>query len=384
MKILITGGAGYIGSHFLESFLNSTMGHDAKVHVIDDLSSGHPEFMEALRVLAKEKGVAEFHFEKKSLLDEAWVSKRLLEINPDIVFHFAGKISVGESVQNPDLYFNYNVKTSRHLLTALSQTQCRKLVFSSTAAVYEPPLPAPDAAYEVELAAPPKPLTEDSLVGPSNPYGENKLQVEKMIEQASKSWGLRAVVFRYFNAAGASMSGRIGEWHEPETHLIPLLLESTEEHPIKVFGDDYPTPDGTCIRDYIHVIDLARAHLLAIEYLDSIVSPLGSRGGSGQAGMSSLAGSTGYFEIFNLGTNHGVSVKQMLEAASKLKGQQIPHTISPRRPGDVAVLVASSARAQEKLGWRPEFSDLHTILETAQKWHRTLQSIRSATNKPIN
>ncbi|MBS1959541.1 MAG: UDP-glucose 4-epimerase GalE [Bdellovibrionales bacterium] len=343
MKLLVTGGAGYIGSHFLESFIDSESGHDSKIWVIDDLSGGHSEFIDVLRIQAKKRGVAEFHFDKRSLLEEEFVTRLVKDVNPDVVFHFAGKISVGESVKKPDLYFNNNVKTAKILLSALEHTQCRQFVFSSTAAVYQP-------SFDQQ------PLREEFPLGPSNPYGENKLQVENMLEHAAKQWGLGVVVFRYFNAAGASPSGRFGEWHEPETHLIPLLLAKYDEtDKFKVFGSDYSTRDGTCVRDYIHVSDLASAHVKAVQYLKACKSG---------------------FEIFNLGTNRGVTVLEMLNAASVAVGRKIPFDVVARREGDPAVLVASAEKAQKILGWEPKHSELNHILMTADRWMKTLAAIQ--------
>jgi UDP-glucose 4-epimerase len=357
MKIFVTGGAGYIGSHFLEAFLASPFAHDARVWVVDDLSGGHPEFIDALRVQAKERGVREFHFDRKSLLDEEFLQRHVKSIDPDIVFHFAGKISVAESVRDPDYYFAGNVRTTKNLLHALSTTSCRNLVFSSTAAVYQPSFDQ-------------KPLQEDSPLGPSSPYGENKLQVENMLDHAARAWGLRSVIFRYFNAAGASETGRIGEWHEPETHLIPLLLSqgtndaADDAAPkFKVYGSDYPTRDGTCVRDYIHVADLASAHLLAIDYLATQ---------TGKAPSEERPKA----EVFNLGTNRGITVLEMLHAASDVLGKKIPFELAPRRDGDSAVLVAAADKAREKLNWSPDHSDLEKILKSALRWEQTLQKIR--------
>lgn len=358
MKVLVTGGAGYIGSHFIEAWLQSVYVQDTKLWILDDLSSGHVELIESLRILAKEKGVGEFHFERLSLLDEPALDRKIAQIAPDIVFHFAGKISVGESVEKPDLYFQYNVKASKNLLQAISKTTCRKFVFSSTAAVYEP---TPDGSA----------LVEGSKLSPANPYGENKLQVESMLEQAARTWGLNVVVFRYFNAAGASLSGRIGEWHEPETHLIPLLLESAarpETNPLKVFGDDYPTRDGTCVRDYIHVSDLAQAHVLAAEFLNGAIAQHKAAGPY----------ANGSFEVMNLGTESGATVKEVIVEAMEVLKTRVAHEVVKRRPGDASVLIASSAKAQKVLGWKPVHSDLKTILSTAWKWHQTIQSLKSA------
>jgi UDP-glucose 4-epimerase len=355
MKIVVTGGAGYIGSHFIEAWLQSEHAHETRLWIIDDLSSGHQQLIDVLRIQAKERGIREFHFERISVLDPARLAQKIFEINPDLVYHFAGKISVGESVEKPDLYFDYNVKGSKHLLQAMAKTQCRKLVFSSTAAVYEP-------------SADGSPLLETSSLSPSNPYGENKLQVESMIEHAAKEWGLNSIVFRYFNAAGASLSGRMGEWHEPETHLIPLLLESAmgeSTKPLKVFGDDYPTRDGTCVRDYIHVADLAQAHVLAADYLNQVSQPkvAGARAG-------------GSFEVMNLGTEQGATVKEVVLTAMEVLQTRVAHEVVKRRPGDASSLVASSAKARQLLGWAPKHSDLKTILDTAWKWQKTLSQIK--------
>lgn len=250
--------------------------------------------------------------------------------------HFCARSLVGESVAQPYDYYANNVAGTLNLLAAMRRHGVGKLVFSSTAAVYGQPVVAP--------------IDEDHPTAPINPYGASKLMVERILADAAPAYGLRSVALRYFNAAGASPDGEIGESHQPETHLIPNVLRAAlgTGPALQVFGDDYPTPDGTCVRDYVHVDDLAQAHERALAYLDR------------HAGA----------HVFNLGNGQGFSVRQVIEAAQRVSGRRIPYAIAPRRAGDPAVLVASSAKARRELGWAPAYEALEAILDTAWRWHR--------------
>ena len=317
MRVLVTGGAGYIGSVVAERLVEE--GHETLV--LDDLSRGHAEAVppaaELLRVdLRDRKGL------------EASLSGRSL----DVVMHLAASSLVGESMEQPGKYFENNVTAGLNLLETSLPTGARKFVFSSTAATYGEPEEMP--------------ITEDFPTAPTNAYGESKLLFERILAWYSRLHGMKYVSLRYFNAAGAS--GERGEDHDPETHLIPLVLEAAAKGgSISIFGDDYPTPDGTCIRDYIHILDLAEAHLKAMEAMD--------RGIEG---------------IFNLGNGAGFSVKEVIAAAEEVTGRSIDVEIGPRRPGDPPRLVAGSDRAIEALGWRPTRGDLKGILESAWAWHQ--------------
>jgi UDP-glucose-4-epimerase GalE len=251
----------------------------------------------------------------------------------DAVIHFAAYIAVGESMKVPELYFENNTSGSLSLLTAMQKVGIGKIVFSSTAAVYGMPARIP--------------ILESEPYAPVNAYGETKVMVEKLLYWFDQIHGMKSVCLRYFNASGADPEGRSGEDHDPETHLIPLLFRAIQTgKPVTIFGDDYDTPDGTCIRDYIHVTDLARAHIAAVEWL--------------------FAG--GESKKYNAGTGHGFSVKEVLRAVEEVTGQKIPFKVGPRREGDPPLLVADSSLLQRELGWKPEYSDLHTIVETAWAW----------------
>ena len=315
-KILVTGGAGYIGSHtryFLEKSGHTTV-------VLDNLERGF------------QGAVPEGMLRKVDLRETAKVKQILQDEKVDAVIHFAAHISVGESTERPEFYFNNNVFGSISLFEAMIDAQVKCLVFSSTAAVY---------------GIPPKvPITEDQPYAPINPYGESKVMVEKILDWLDRFRGLRSVRLRYFNACGAEPGSGLGERHEPETHLIPLILRAVQTgKPVTLFGDDYPTPDGTCIRDYIHVGDLAEAHIVAVEYL--------------------LKG--GKSDSFNAGTGSGHSVKEVLTAVEQVTGKSVPHSIGPRREGDPPSLVADSSKLQTTLGWKPKRADLERIVRDA--WH---------------
>jgi UDP-glucose-4-epimerase GalE len=313
-KILVTGGAGYIGSH-TRYFLEKS-GHS--VVVVDDLSRG---FREAVPAGA---------LRQIDTRDTPKLVTLLREERIEAVIHFAAYISVGESTERPELYFSNNVCGSLSLFEAMLEAQVKCLVFSSTAAAYGIPAKVP--------------IPEDEPYAPINPYGESKVMVEKILEWLDRYRDFRSIRLRYFNACGAEPASGLGERHDPETHLIPLMLRAIQTgKPVTLFGEDYPTPDGTCIRDYIHVSDLAAAHILAIEHL--------------------LGG--GKSDVFNVGTGAGQSVKEVLAAVEKVTGKKVPHSIGPRREGDPPSLVADSRKLQDALGWRPQRADLERIVTDA-------------------
>ncbi|HYQ88447.1 MAG TPA: UDP-glucose 4-epimerase GalE [Candidatus Binatia bacterium] len=317
MNALVVGGAGYIGSVVVEELVRAR--HATLVY--DDLSTGHKDAVHPLALLV-EGGLRD-----RAKLDEAFRTKEI-----DCVVHLAAKSLVGESIERPDLYEEVNVAQGALLLDAMREHGVRDIVFSSSAAVYDP--------------ASAMPLTETSTLRPGNPYGHTKLRFERLLAERAKEQGLRYVALRYFNVAGASIDR--GEDHRNETHLVPLLIDAALgiRGPVPVFGQDYPTPDGTAIRDYIHVVDIADAHLRALRHL-------------GESGES-LA--------LNLGSGHGVSVREMVEAVRCVTGRPVPTVEAPRRAGDPPVLIASSEEARRVLGWRPQFTDLRVILETAAEW----------------
>lgn len=315
MKILVVGGAGYIGSHMVKYL--SRRGH--AVTVLDDLSTGHRD-----AVIGAELVVG-------NLADRALLDQLLSQGGFDGVMHFAASSLVGESVADPAKYYRNNVAGTQNLLDAMREHGPQCFIFSSTAAIFGNPVS--------EL------IDEEHPKAPINPYGRSKLMVEQMLADYDAAYGLRSSCLRYFNAAGADPEGELGERHDPETHLIPLVLQaaSGRRSHISIFGDDYDTPDGTCIRDYIHVEDLCEAHMLALQRLLD--------GGASRA--------------YNLGNGNGFSVAQVIEAARAVTGQPIPAEKAPRRPGDPPRLVAASARAHEELGWTPRFDALETIIEHA-------------------
>jgi UDP-glucose 4-epimerase len=325
-RILVTGGAGYIGSNTMHCLLD--VGYD--VVVVDNLSRGHRDAVDPKRLRVID------------VLDtEALV--RLMQEEPcEAVIHFAAFIAVGESMKIPEVYFRNNVAGSLSLLTAMHTAGIRNIVFSSTAAVYGMPQHVPIPESEPRAAV--------------NAYGESKIMVETLLEWFDRIHGMKSVCLRYFNASGADPKGRAGEDHEPETHLIPLLFRAIQTgKPVTLFGDDYATPDGTCIRDYIHVTDLAQAHIAALEML--------------------CAG--GESNQYNVGTGRGYSVKEVLQAVEKVTGEKVPFVMGPRREGDPPELVADSSRLQKELGWKPAHSDLETIVETAWAWaNRAVGSLR--------
>jgi UDP-glucose-4-epimerase GalE len=321
MNVFVTGGAGYIGSHVVRLLLAS--GHH--VRVFDNLSEGHEA---ALPSGALYKG---------DLMDDDRLVRGLTE-RYDCVMHFAANCYVGESMTDPEKYYFNNIVGGLRLLSAMRRAGCKRLVFSSTAATYGNPIKTP--------------ISEDHPTQPINAYGQTKLDFEHAMAYFASAYGIGYVALRYFNAAGAAPDGTLGEDHDPEPHLIPVILKTAlgQLHEVKVFGVDYPTPDGTCIRDYVHVNDLAEAHILAMHSIEP---------GKGR--------------IYNLGNGSGYSVRQVIDAAKRITGRQIPVTEGPRRAGDPAVLVASSEKIVRELGWRPKYPAIETIIETAWKWHKSHQ-----------
>jgi len=319
-NILVVGGAGYIGSHMVKDLL------DTGYHVVtlDDLSTGHREL-----VLGGE-------FIEGGLGDAVLLDKLFSTHKISAVMHFAAFSLVGESVEKPLKYYRNNMAATAELLDSMIRHNVKRFIFSSTAAVYGEP---------VDL-----PITESHPCNPTNPYGASKIAVERMLKDCDSAYGLKYISLRYFNAAGADKSSTIGERHRNETHLIPLVLEvaAGRRENIKIFGANYPTSDGTCIRDYIHVNDLTGAHLLALNSL--------------------LSG--GDSAVYNLGNNRGYSVREVIELARKVTGKPIPVIEADKRPGDPAVLIASSDKIKKNLGWKPEYEDLETIIQTAWKWHQ--------------
>ncbi len=326
--ILVTGGAGYIGSHCVMALLEK--GYE--VVVVDNLSTGHIETIDTLKKFGK------VIFRQGDLLKETYLDSIFKQYNIDAVIHFAAFSQVGESVKNPRKYYVNNVVGTLNLLNIMLDNGVDKIVFSSTAATYGEPEYIP--------------IDEKHPQNPINPYGQSKLMIEKIMDDYSKAYGLKSVRLRYFNVAGADSKNRIGEWHEPETHLIPNILKSTfgGGKTFEMYGDDYDTKDGTCVRDYINVEDLADAHLLALQYLQN-------------------GGETNFF---NLGTNDGNTVKEVFKSCERVTGKTIPVLNKPRREGDPASLVADNAKAKSTLKWNPN-KTLETSINTAYKWEQTLQ-----------
>lgn len=322
MSILVCGGAGYIGSHTVRQLLAA----GEQVIIADNLSTGHRAAVNP-----------DVKFYECDIRDKDALKKIFAAHEVEAVFHLAAYIEAGESVVKPLKYFNNNVYGMQVLLEAMTECGVDKIIFSSSAAVYGEPERIP--------------IDESDATCPTNPYGETKLIMEKIMRWVSAAHGVRYVSLRYFNASGAIEDGSIGEDHHPETHLIPLILQvplGKRDH-ITVFGTDYPTPDGTCIRDYVHVLDLAAAHVCALNYL---------RGG----------GASNYF---NLGSGSGFSVKQIIDAAEKVTAQKIKTELGDRRAGDPARLIASGDKARKILGWAPRFDDVEKIIATAWNWHHT-------------
>lgn len=318
MRILVTGGAGYIGSHAFRCF--QKQGHE--VWVYDNLSRGHRKAVPTDRLIVGDL--------REPKLDQTLINHRI-----EAVVHFAAYALVGESVKDPSLYYQNNLMATLNLMEQMRRGGIKKFIFSSTCATYGNPEQVP--------------ITEEEKQAPINPYGQTKLAIEHALIDYAQAydWGFAAL--RYFNASGASPEGDIGEDHDPESHLIPLAIQAAQgKRPhLEIFGTDYPTPDGTCIRDYIHVDDLAEAHLLALEKLQPGV------------GM-----------YYNLGIGRGYSVREVINTVEEVTGQKVPHQEGPRRPGDPPELVACAEKAQNELGWSPQYSELRPIIETAWNWHR--------------
>jgi UDP-glucose 4-epimerase len=321
--ILVTGGAGYIGSHAVLALKNA--GYD--VVVLDNLSNGHRELVE--QVLQVKLIVGDTS--DRTVLDNIFST-----YNIAAVMHFAAYIAVGESVTDPDKYYRNNVIGTLTLLEAMLAASINKFIFSSTCALYGVPQFVP--------------LTENHPQNPISPYATSKWMVERILSDFDIAYNLKSVRFRYFNAAGADPNGLLGEDHQPETHLIPLVLLTAlgKRESIFIFGTDYPTPDGTCIRDYIHVTDLAQAHVLGLEYL--------MKGGES--------------EVFNLGNGSGFSVREVIESAKEVTGKDIKIEERPRRPGDPPILVGSSDKASQTLRWRPQYPNIKEIINHAWQWHQ--------------
>ena len=318
--ILVIGGAGYIGSHMVMDLLRA--GYPTVI--LDNLSRGHRELLPGGDFVNGDMGKPED------------LRKIFAEHPIKAVMHFAAHSLVGESVEQPLAYYRNNVANTVTLLEEMERANIRHFIFSSTAAVYGEPVRTP--------------ITEDHPCAPTNPYGATKLAVERLLADVGHASGMTSSILRYFNAAGADRSGKIGERHQPETHLIPLVLQvaTGERESIMIFGDDYPTPDGTCLRDYVHVSDLTRAHLLALEHL--------------------LAG--GANTTYNLGNSTGYSVRQIIDTAREITGHAIPAETVSRRAGDPAILIADSGKIRQELGWQPAYEDVGDIIRSAWDWHQ--------------
>ena len=317
MKILVTGGAGYIGSVAVEELIAA----GESVVVFDNLSQGHRAAVHP-----------DAAFIEGELADRAAIDSVIAEHRPEAVMHFASKTLVGESMQHPFLYLGENITTGLNLLQSVVDHGVKRFILSSTANLFDQPERMP--------------IDESERIVPGSPYGESKFILERMLHWLDRIYGVRYACLRYFNAAGAT--GTHGEDHDPEMHLIPLVLQVAmgKREKVFIFGGDYPTRDGTCVRDYIHVVDLAQAHILALRGLDQ-----GSR-------------------VYNLGNSEGFTVKEVIDSARAITGHPIPADVAPRRPGDPAVLVAGSAKIRQELGWTPRFPQVHDIIESAWRWHQ--------------
>ena len=321
MSILVCGGAGYIGSHMVDELLKS----GEEPIVVDNLRTGH-----------RQSVPQNVKFYNEDIRDSKALDKIFTENSIEAVIHFAACSLVGESMEKPLMYLNNNVYGMQVLLEAMVKYKVDKIVFSSSAATYGEPKRVP--------------IKEDDPTEPTNPYGESKRTMEKMMKWVSLIHGVRYVSLRYFNVAGAAEDGHIGEAHDPESHLVPIILQVPlkKREAITIYGEDYPTKDGTCVRDYVHVVDLADAHMKALNYL--------------RQGNKS--------DIFNLGSGNGFSVKEMIDAAEKATGEKIKVIKGKRRAGDPAQLVASSEKAEKILGWKPKYTDMESIIRTAWIWHK--------------
>ncbi|MBY0405249.1 MAG: UDP-glucose 4-epimerase GalE [Cyanobacteria bacterium] len=324
MKILVTGGAGYIGSHCVRQLIKSGY----SVVVMDNLSTGHQEFL----------GPSEFV--KADIRNLEALNDLFSSYEIGAVMHFAGSCYVAESVIDPQFYYINNVLGTLNLLSAMKNAGVRHFIFSSSCSVYGNPESLP--------------VTERETLKPVSPYGRTKYFIEKILEDSARAGDIQYVSFRYFNAAGADPTAEIGEYHNPETHLIPLIFQASESEnsPLTIAGGDYPTPDGTCIRDYIHVNDIAQAHILGLKYLQN----------------SNIADG-GTSEVFNLGSEKGYSVREVIACCEAVTQRKIPYTIGPRRDGDPVALVASAEKIKGQLGWVPVYQSLTELIETAWQWH---------------
>ena len=324
MKILVVGGAGYIGSHMIKRFQNT----DHQIEVLDNLSTGFKENSQ------------NYKFHMCDLSNKEQVHKILKENKYEMVMHFASSINVGESYDHPMKYYENNVTNTLNLLECMIDLKILNFIFSSTAAVYGEPESIP--------------IKEEQKLSPINPYGKTKSVVESILSDYDKSYGLKYISLRYFNACGAHIDGTIGERHNPETHLIPLILQtaSGRRNNLKIYGDDYKTKDGTCIRDYIHVMDIAEAHLLSLEKLIQTQSS----------------------DIYNIGNKQGYSVREIIDVVEKVTQIKISYEISEKRKGDPAELIADNSKISEKLNWKAKYSDLYTIINTAWEWERKLSN----------
>lgn len=320
MAIMVTGGAGYIGSHTVLELIEK----NEDVIIVDNLEKGYKKAIMGGKLIVGD------------LRDRDFLSNVFRQNHIEAVIHFAAFIEVGESVKNPLKYYNNNVLLTLNLLSAMQEASVKKIVFSSTAAVYGEPENTP--------------ILETDITNPTNPYGETKLAVEKALKWADKAYGIKYVALRYFNACGAHESGKIGEAHNPETHLIPIVLQaaSGKRASISIFGNDYPTPDGTCLRDYVHVSDLAQAHILALNKLRNEEKSA----------------------TYNLGNGKGFSVKEIIEITKQVTGVPIKEIICDKREGDPAILIASSDKIRQELGWMPKFSNISDIISSAWNWHK--------------
>lgn len=321
MNILVIGGAGYVGSHQVKLLCDK--GYNT--FVFDNLNTGHIAAIDS-RAIFIEGDIRDYEFLVTTLNDH----------KIDAVIHFAALSLVGESVLKPLDYYNNNVYGMEVLLKAMVTCDVKKIIFSSTAATY--------GIHEV------MPIDETYITNPINPYGDTKLAMEKMMRWVSEAHGIKSIALRYFNVAGADVSATIGEAHNPETHLLPIVLQvaTGKRESIAIYGDDYNTPDGTCIRDYVHVTDLVDAHLLALNYLGEVSS----------------------FDVFNIGYGHGFSVKEIIESARKVTGHKIPAIVHERRSGDPAYLVSSCEKIKDVLKWQPQFDNIEVIIESAYNWHK--------------
>ncbi len=320
ITILVLGGAGYIGSHAVDQLISEGF----SVAVVDNLQTGH---VESLHKKAR--------FYQGDIRDKEFLESVFFKEEIQGVLHFAANSLVGESMELPLMYFNNNVHGTQVVLEVMGKFGVKHIVFSSSAATYGEPKMIP--------------IRENAATNPESPYGESKLMMEKMLKWCDKAYGMRYVALRYFNVAGAKLDGTIGEDHNPESHLLPLILQTAlgQREQLTIFGEDYDTKDGTCVRDYVHVVDLINAHILALRYLI--------------AGKEST--------ILNLGSSNGFSVKEMVAAARKITRREIPTSFAPRRIGDPSTLIAASDKAYQILGWNPQYTDIGTIIESAWNWH---------------